>query len=85
MRGDLKADGFNLASYQAQSGAFIIAMSYLPKKNQTFQVQVKFKMTPGICRRCGCTEKDCSGCIERTGSPCTWVEDDLCSACVDGK
>lgn len=34
------------------------------------------------CRTCGCTEADCSGCIERTGKPCHWVEKDLCSACV---
>ena len=35
-----------------------------------------------ICRVCSCTEEDCSGCIERTGVPCFWVEEDLCSACV---
>lgn len=34
------------------------------------------------CRVCGCTEDDCSGCIERTGEPCYWVAADLCSACV---
>lgn len=34
------------------------------------------------CRVCGCTENDCQQCIEKTGSPCHWVEDDLCSACV---
>lgn len=34
------------------------------------------------CRRCGCTESDCSGCIERTGEPCRWVEETLCSACA---
>lgn len=34
------------------------------------------------CRRCGCTDADCSGCIERTGRPCYWVEKDLCSACA---
>lgn len=34
------------------------------------------------CRVCGCTDDDCSGCIERTGRPCSWVERDLCSACV---
>lgn len=34
------------------------------------------------CRVCGCTDKDCRQCIKKTGSPCTWVEDDLCSACV---
>jgi hypothetical protein len=43
--------------------------------------------TPGAdeerrCRVCGCTDEDCSGCIERTGEPCYWVEEDLCSACV---
>ena len=35
------------------------------------------------CRVCGCTDDDCSGCIERTGTPCHWVEEDLCSACDD--
>ena len=34
------------------------------------------------CRVCGCTDEDCSGCIERTGEPCYWVEEDLCSACA---
>lgn len=34
------------------------------------------------CRVCGCTEDDCSDCIEHTGHPCHWVEPDLCSACV---
>ncbi|MDP1931864.1 MAG: hypothetical protein Q8L60_10435 [Gammaproteobacteria bacterium] len=38
----------------------------------------------GICRVCKCTENDCSGCIERTGQPCWWVNEDLtlCSACA---
>lgn len=35
----------------------------------------------GRCRECGCTDDDCSGCIERTGQPCSWLEEDLCSAC----
>lgn len=33
------------------------------------------------CRFCGCTDRDCSGCVERTGEPCYWAEPDLCSAC----
>lgn len=33
------------------------------------------------CRVCGCTELDCSACVARTGTPCWWVEVDLCSAC----
>lgn len=35
------------------------------------------------CRVCGCTDDNCKGCIERTGEPCQWVEEDLCSACVE--
>lgn len=35
------------------------------------------------CRKCGCTELDCSQCIEKKGYPCHWVEWDLCSHCVD--
>lgn len=35
-----------------------------------------------ICRVCHCTDLDCSDCIRRTGAPCWWVEEDLCSACV---
>jgi hypothetical protein len=35
------------------------------------------------CRVCGCTDYDCHQCIEKTGQPCYWVEDDLCSACAD--
>jgi hypothetical protein len=34
------------------------------------------------CRVCGCTDENCSRCIEKTGNPCHWVEPDLCSACV---
>ncbi len=38
---------------------------------------------PGpVCRVCGCTDDDCSGCVERTDAPCHWVETDLCSACA---
>lgn len=43
---------------------------------------------PASCRLCGCTERDCRGCVERTGAPCSWVEEPgadrlgLCSACA---
>lgn len=36
---------------------------------------------PRSCRGCGCIELDCEECIRRTGGPCRWVEQDLCSAC----
>lgn len=38
---------------------------------------------PDACRVCGCTEDDCSQCVEKTGEPCSWVSPGLCSACVD--
>lgn len=34
------------------------------------------------CRVCGCTDKDCSQCVAKTGQPCRWVAADLCSACM---
>lgn len=36
------------------------------------------------CRICKCTEADCSKCIARTGTPCSWsdAEKTLCSACL---
>ena len=34
------------------------------------------------CRICGCTDDNCRQCIERTGEPCHWVDEDLCSACA---
>lgn len=33
------------------------------------------------CVFCGCTDEDCRGCIERTGRPCFWIADTVCSAC----
>lgn len=35
------------------------------------------------CKKCGCTDEDCSGCIEKTGFPCYWVSNELCSACAN--
>lgn len=34
-----------------------------------------------ICLGCGCTDEDCRHCIEKTGYPCHWVSENLCSAC----
>jgi len=35
------------------------------------------------CRVCGCTDEDCSQCIEAQGFPCHWIENDLCSRCAE--
>ena len=40
------------------------------------------KITGWMCRVCNCTQEDCRQCIERTGKPCHWVAEDLCSACI---
>lgn len=34
----------------------------------------------GVCSVCGCTEDN--ACVTDTG-PCSWVTEDLCSACAD--
>ena len=41
---------------------------------------------PGVCVICGCTEDKCQQCIERTGEPCSWANEErrLCTACVSG-
>ncbi|HUT33090.1 MAG TPA: ParB/RepB/Spo0J family partition protein [Planctomycetota bacterium] len=35
------------------------------------------------CRICGCTEANACADPHRGGEPCCWVEDDLCSACIE--
>jgi hypothetical protein len=35
------------------------------------------------CRICGCTDDNCRACVEKTGAPCFWIEDNLCSACLN--
>ena len=42
----------------------------------------KTKPAPRTCRKCGCDEDDCDGCIRRTGTACRWVDADTCSACA---
>ncbi len=37
----------------------------------------------GTCSICGCTDNDCTECIERTGKPCSWITPILCSACLN--
>lgn len=37
---------------------------------------------PQSCRICGCTDDNCTACIQAEGHACHWVERDLCSRCV---
>lgn len=38
----------------------------------------------GTCYICGCTDKDCTRCVARTGEPCSWGNKahTICSACL---
>lgn len=38
---------------------------------------------PRRCRICGCTDADCRQCIAKSGIPCSWLDEDLCDACVE--
>jgi hypothetical protein len=46
--------------------------------SRAWQVYFSFKRK---CRVCGCTDDDCSQCIEAQGYPCSWAEEDLCTRC----
>jgi len=53
--------------------------------NQNIEAAKQWVNALKRCRVCQCTEHNCRQCIEKTGEPCTWIEDDLCSACVEIK
>ncbi len=66
----------------AVAGGYLVARSLYREPGDSRDRPRPFP-DPRACRRCGCTEEDCSGCIRRTGEPCYWVAHDLCSACVE--
>ena len=53
-----------------------------PEKKLATGKRRKSKAKVRTCRVCGCTDGNCQQCIEKTGKPCHWVEEDLCSACA---
>lgn len=56
-----------------------------PEDKQGEIIDAEFEETPKVrtCRKCGCTDENCSQCIEKTGKACHWIEIDLCSACAE--
>ena len=46
-------------------------------------LEIDTKPVIGKCKKCGCTDEDCSQCIAKTGGPCHWVAPNKCSACFD--
>lgn len=55
-----------------------------PQLKEQAERELKTGVTIPTCRICQCTEADCSGCVARTGSPCTWCSEtkELCTACL---
>ena len=41
-------------------------------------------MKDRICFICGCTDFNCTNCVEKTGKPCHWISDEhnICSDCL---
>lgn len=56
-------------------------MILLHEKNNAMAKISKYPVR--TCRVCGCTDDDCSQCIAKTGEACYWVDEELCSACVN--
>ena len=90
---DIDAVGLSAISSFSKS-AFAADKDYILTKIQLTRIvsldgepQVKVYLSPEeaavirMCRSCGCVDADCEQCINRIGEPCTWVADDLCSAC----
>jgi len=63
---------------------------YLPQDSLLVEVEAVGQLEAGAqrCRVCGCTDEDCSDCVEATGTPCHWIpelaNDDgpICSRCA---
>jgi len=50
------------------------------EKAKPKKAKAEAKRQKGVCRICGCS--DDNACVdEKTGEPCHWIEDDLCSNC----
>lgn len=81
---DALADALTVLSYRALS-SIAARIEFRPDDLDGIRIELgRFKTAPPVrtCRECGCTEDNCSQCVEKTGEPCTWIEADLCSACV---
>lgn len=78
------ADALMGLSYHALS-SIAARIEFKPDDLDGIKLELgRFQKAPSVrtCRECGCTDENCSQCVEKTGGPCQWVEADLCSACV---
>jgi hypothetical protein len=74
LRADIEA--LNAGTHQ------IICATEAGPPSDSWRPEEEKKQEKRRCRVCGCTDDDCRQCIEKTGEPCYWVEEDLCSACA---
>lgn len=80
------ANGFIAASYSDSDLAEAFEKTCGPARAAIVrQIVARCVRVSGVCVKCGCTDDDCRGCIERTGHPCNWhnIEHTLCTACVE--
>ena len=82
---DLQLIAYCLERNIDRFGDYLEDVKGIDRAEADFILEEFMEMIDGMeeraCRVCGCTEADCSQCIEKTGEPCSWVEEDLCSAC----
>lgn len=81
---DALADALTGLSYRALS-SIAARIEFRPDDLDGIKLELgRFKRSPAVrtCRECGCTDENCTRCVWKTGEPCHWVGDDLCSACV---
>ena len=80
------ANAFIAAAHRDEDLEGALARSCGPARQAVIvEIVQRSVKVPGVCVKCGCTEEDCSGCVARTGAPCSWVDATrtLCSACVE--
>lgn len=63
---------------QVSNDGAVTKMATSPPRMQGWEAPADAK-----CKVCGCTQDDCQRCIAKTGRPCTWTAENLCSACVE--
>ena len=76
---------WSIENYRAPSfdvGIYLRCREEIDEANE-LQKKINSKDFIRECRVCGCTDNDCSQCIDAQGYPCYWMEPDLCSRCKE--
>lgn len=84
VRGDLEKDraalqrGWRVLHFPATDKAQALTWA-----REAGRLLRKIKPSWDDCAVCGCTNEDCSQCVEVTGEPCYWARPAVCSRCAD--